>query len=1058
MLRRAVFFVLTCVLTLLVFGFPLTCSAQSDIPVLGPHKPIAPRISAALFANQATMPRTIVGGPWLLDPNMKSTLFLHNNNEVTAFLATPVLYLSNGRQITLPAVSVGPAATVTVSIGDSLLGQGIAPYANLTGYAEIQYNASYDPLCATVVSVDTVHSVIFTYGFRSTAPVPMTEKAKGHPTPSLSYPSGPQRIDGVWWKQSASVSGFISLSNTTAQSINAQLAITGADGVALGAYPVALSPHTTQTVNLLELKSGSSTSGGAQITYTAPQDSLLISGGLEDLATGYSATMSFRPFVAITPATKTTTLTELGLMTGTPDPMMLFPQGTVFTPFSVVRNVSSDPVALTPELFWMQAGAMHRQALPAFTISAGQSSMMNVPSLLQQAGLTDYNGVLNLTFKTASSPQALILTSGSVDNTGTYVFQVIPHEVRESMSKTITYWSTGNGNDTMVTVWNPADEAQDYNFTLQYKDGAYVLPLHLAPRATTSLSVASLIRDQTPDVNGVIIPTTITEGSARISGIHADNEFILVDMDAGTYNVRKGTCSYYCVSCNGAISALIGEPVDFSMHGSQQLNFIVQQNTGGAYNYSSQATWSSSNSGIATIATYGMASAVAVGNFTADASADLPLDGQECAYNESCPDNGFMQGSGGGTVNNYNLTVTGSTPVTFGGSGPITITGTGFSQFTSAPTVTMPGVTISNAIVQSATTITATYQSSCSATIGSSPSGLIVQFTAPDGTTPQGNGPYSIVLPNIPPPIISGAPQSAVVGQQIALTVSAPSLPNCVTFYNPMTGGQTFYPQWGTPTGTAVGGYTANNSSASVSALPSATASSYNFYWTTPGNPLQQTVKYYYAAWGYGAWSPNATASVNVVGPTSATVTVNTGQEDITPGLFLAFGGVPTNIGISFAASATPPSGYSNSFEWVQLITHDVSLLTPSSGAAVLTCTPTTQPVANTGTGLDTEFPYATGSTTNDNPRIGLSATYKEISRSFTATMYLLWNSGLSNSIPIPLGYVAWQSNGDAVLTNSGSNTWSLKSGSGSSNSFQTSSSLPQWSSFVPYTGGLTCH
>ena len=1009
-------------------------------PVLGPHKPIAPKISAAPFANEATMPRTIVGGPWLLDPNMKSTLFLHNNNEVTAFLATPVLYLSNGRQITLPAVSVGPAATVTVSIGDALLGQGIAPYANLTGYAEIQYNASYDPLCATVVSVDTVHSVIFTYGFRSTAPVPMTEKAKGKPTPSLSYPSGPQRIDGVWWKQSASVSGFISLSNTTAQSINAQLAITGADGIALGAYSVALSPHTTQTVNLLELKSGSSTSGGAQITYTAPQDSLLISGGLEDLATGYSATMSFRPFVAITPATKTTTLTELGLMTGTPDPMMLFPQGTVFTPFSVVRNVSNDPVALTPELFWMQAGAMHRQALPALTISAGQSSMMNVPSLLQQAGLTDYNGVLNMTFRTASSPQALILTSGSVDNTGTYVFQVVPHEVRESMSKTITYWSTGNGNDTMVTVWNPADEAQDYNFTLQYKDGTYVLPLHLAPRATTSLSVASLIRDQTPDVNGVIIPTTITEGSARISGIHADNEFILVDMDAGTYNVRKGTCSYYCVSCNGAISALIGEPVDFSMHGSQQLNFMVQQNTGVAYNYSSQASWSSSNSGIATIATYGMASAVAVGNFTADASADLPLDGQECAYNASCPDNGFMQGNGGGTVNNYNLTVTGSTPATFGGSGPITITGTGFNQFTSAPTVTMPGVTISNAIVQSATTITATYQSSCSATIGSSSSGLIVQFTAPDGTTPQGNGPYSIVLPNIPPPIISGAPQSAVVGQPITLTVSAPSLPNCVTFYNPMTGGQTFYPQWGTPTGTAVGGYSPQTSSASVSPVSTAnTNSTYTFYWPYAGNGYQETVRYYYAAWGYGNWSPTATATVNVTGVTSPLLTARTsvaatidtlqGCSSSPGGTELVFGnisgivpgcpgaGLSGTPGISFSASGNQPGG--GSFIYVQLINSDSVSRTTSTGTTPCSATP----------GDDGSYPYQSGNPApSDSPYAPLPITNTKVTRNFSATMYLLWQSNTANSIPVPLGSVPWVFNATATQS---SGTWSASGGGG---------------------------
>ena len=36
----------------------------------------------------------------------------------------------------------------------------------------------------------------------------------------------------------------------------------------------------------------------------------------------------------------------------------------------------------------------------------------------------------------------------------------------ESASKSLSFWSTGKGDDTMITIWNPADEAQDFVFTL----------------------------------------------------------------------------------------------------------------------------------------------------------------------------------------------------------------------------------------------------------------------------------------------------------------------------------------------------------------------------------------------------------------------------------------------------------------------------------------------------------------------------------------------------------------------------------------------------------------
>jgi hypothetical protein len=76
------------------------------------------------------------------------------------------------------------------------------------------------------------------------------------------------------------------------------------------------------------------------------------------------------------------------------------------------------------------------------------------------------------------------MASGSVDQQNTYVFQVISQTIGESVATGVSYWSNGNGDDTMVTLWNPADEAQDFTFTLFFSRGHYKYPMHLGPKAT----------------------------------------------------------------------------------------------------------------------------------------------------------------------------------------------------------------------------------------------------------------------------------------------------------------------------------------------------------------------------------------------------------------------------------------------------------------------------------------------------------------------------------------------------------------------------------------------
>jgi len=229
-------------------------------------------------------------------------------------------------------------------------------------------------------------------------------------------------------------------------------------------------------------------------------------------------------------------------------------------------------------------------------------------------------------------PESLLLASGSVDQTNSYVFEVTPRGVGESGAKSLQYWSLGNGDDTMVTVWNPADEAQDFLFTLYFVSGHYTLPIHLEPRSSHNFNVSEIVHNQIPDSEGNILPAGIHEGSAKLSGVHAENETVLVSVDAGTYNVRKATCTPTCIQCTGYVSAaVLANPFAVPVDGTTQLNLIGTLGSGGQSNLTSGATWSSSATSVATVAT-GLVHGVSAGTATVSAfSASVPINVYICS-------------------------------------------------------------------------------------------------------------------------------------------------------------------------------------------------------------------------------------------------------------------------------------------------------------------------------------------------------------------------------------------------------------------------------------------
>ena len=433
-------------------------------------------------------------------------------------------------------------------------------------------------------------------------------------------------------------------------------------------------------------------------------------------------------------------------------------------------------LAITSRMWWMEAGAARSAQLTTFTLAPDQSRSLDVMSLISAAGLKNFNGNVNLAFDVQGKEGGLLLEAGSVDQTNNYVFEVMPRGIAESASKSIGRWSTANGDDTMVTVWNPADEAQDFVFRLVFSGGHYLLPMHFAPRATRTFNISEIIQNQLPDAEGNIIPTTVHEGSATLGGSHGDVEHILVAMDSGTYNVRKATCGTSCVYCDGYTSFGPMNPssATFGVSQTKQYQFPGTYSSGVRYNVGTN--WNSSKTSVATVASStGVATGVSPGSANVDAYFSDPIyQGQVCTggtYN--CPfASGSPQGGAGvvtvtfsSTQVQVGQTATISATVSSGNTVPISLSISGpaaivspTGTFTQSTSVIVKGLSVGTA------TLTATVSNS-------------------DGSNPTVGSTSFQVVP--PPPVISGGntvwwfngqnPASSAYPTSVTLTSSAGS-------------------------------------------------------------------------------------------------------------------------------------------------------------------------------------------------------------------------------------------------------------------------------------------
>jgi hypothetical protein len=633
----------------------------------------------------------LVGGFWRIDHTFESELQISNRLITDSLTIFPTLVFDDGKSYALPAIPLKAAGTATVDINEAFrsVPPAIRSQHRTFGSITLAYNWHWSgAISAEVQNIDSDRSLSYVSSL-----LPESQTTESF-----------QIMHGLWWKRHATTGAFVRLTNVAKNPIVVHLEVTNANGESIAAEAVTVGPMQTALRDVPAVASAETiATGGLDISYTGPIGGLIADGGLEDANHGFSARLPLYPPPTSHKAQKLITLASTGIMIGQPSPGDLFPPQVFFRPWLKLRNVSSSAKVITVEANYQMGVHPVRVPLVQLTLAPTKSASVPVDEEVQALQLLPQVMDINFAVSFEGLPSDVIVSSGSVDDAGSYVFEVPPDLVGRSASKDICLWKSGNGLDTMISIWNHNSSAQSLVLKLQFEGGSYKVPILLDSDSSRTLNLFQILHPGKPDSDGHIIPDGIEVGNAVLEGNDGEAADIEVTTTASVYDVGHATCVVKCVNCSGYSSFYIyPQPWDSPFPSAVQLFGIAQFSSGNQYDFTSSSTWSSSNTGVVNVTNGSSAGQV---HPTSTGSAvihsitnnDVAVPSVACGAPPDCSDSySPLASDSPGTVEDQTPTLTGIWPGNWPSGKNTQVTFTGAYFGTNAPTINFsPGSGIS---------------------------------------------------------------------------------------------------------------------------------------------------------------------------------------------------------------------------------------------------------------------------------------------------------------------------------------------------------------------------
>jgi hypothetical protein len=490
------------------------------------------------------------------------------------------------------------------------------------GSLQVLYHGKNLQLGAQVRLVDAEHSLIFDEQ--------LVEPAK-------MFASA--RLASVWWLPSHSCNISLALSNTTDASVSVTARVDGIAPKQRRPLTIVLNPFETRVMDvkrdLIGNRGGTLLQlGGISLQHSGWPGALLARAMIQEPATGYSASVQF-----FDPQTaKSSKLNGAGLRLSRVG-------GERLTPVVAAYNAGSTETVVSGRIpYTASDGRTGFIALPSLRLAPGEVNIVNLSGALSKSRLGQTVVSAGLEFKYTSAPGSVVMSAQSTSASGRQVFRVPLIDAESMPSSTGGYpWSIDDDSSTIIYIKNCSSIRQHYFLQLNFDGDVYAPGLKTVEAGQTAVLDVRALRDsQVADAFGRVIPLSATRGQVTWS-IDGPHDLALIGRAEQIDVVHGLSSSYACASCcpyyfsdawcdPGNVTGLPGDTTQFQAWEQREDCYgnlfapILRT-----------ATWSSTDSAVATVDSSGLATAQSLGSTHIQASwttytyAERP-DGLGCTY------------------------------------------------------------------------------------------------------------------------------------------------------------------------------------------------------------------------------------------------------------------------------------------------------------------------------------------------------------------------------------------------------------------------------------------
>jgi len=626
-------------------------------------KTVPPRKTAPTSSQMTNIPY------YTLRDGLSSTLTL-NNLTTSAMPVNVTIYNMKGKAQLLDPITLDPHSFKQIELRDVVASDEFD-----SGNVEIAFNG----INMAVTSQISVYSLKDRVSFESRE-ADMMDFESSKLAGILSLPKG--------------ADGFLAVTNASMNQVTTQLTIGSKK------KEIPLFPRQTELVKLNDNEDGNSTGGSlVSLEHSGLPGDVIATGYALNTKNGYASA-----FTVSDPGNlRSSTLAGVHFRVGQPDPSEGFPESTRFSSPLLLANVGAKPVnvKVTVDYTIQEKSKMTpidtKKPAPTqdkfstvlvkqLTVAPGAVQRIELSDELAGLGVTDTLEEAGVDISYDGAPGSLIGQLTSVNQNGDYSFEVPIKDPADpsAMIEAVYPWTIENGTDTVLHLKNTTEKNVDALGVIQFPDGgSYNLTrITLEPHQSVAIDIEKLKDSKKPDVLKQIFPPDAMHGQLAWHQVTPSTMIGRAEQTnvkqgiARSFSCNSGCCDYYYFGSAWLDpSSLTGAPGDSGGVFDGYEDFWGC----GDYHYTdyaaSASSWTTSDSTVATVDSYGNVTYVGAGTATIDGSYYYDAyywDVDVCRFDSL--NAGYYDATGPATVCDFKITPASNTKLTANACNSITLT------------------------------------------------------------------------------------------------------------------------------------------------------------------------------------------------------------------------------------------------------------------------------------------------------------------------------------------------------------------------------------------------